>query len=319
MPIRYFSEQDVQRLATMPMAIEAVREALVAMANGEAHNVPRVRARGRGIVLHGMLAAADHLQLAGWKQYATTRQGAHFVVGLHEYESGQLIALFQANRLGQLRTGAVTGIAVDVIAPQSVTRMGILGTGWQAQSQLEAVAAVRPIRDVVCYSRNAERRQRFAQQMAERLNIAVTPADEPEQAVRGMPLVVTATSSADPVLRGQWLDDGALVCAIGSNWWHKAELDVETIRRASLVVCDSVACCKHEAGDFREALEQGVFDWSQAVELADLVAGRRRVTSDDRRGVAIFKSVGMAIEDVALAARILRHAGGEAAGRTLEL
>lgn len=311
----YLTEAEVDQLLEMPAAIEAMRQAFLALAEGRADNVPRRRARAPGIVLHSMSAAAEYLGLVGWKQYTTTRSGAQFLVGLHEQASGELRALIAADRLGQVRTGAVTGLAVRFLAAEDTDRMGLFGSGWQAQSQLEAVVAARPIRRAVVYSRRPEPLREFTERMAERLGIDVVPADRPRQAVEGMPVVVTATTSHEPVFEGDWLEDGAVVCAVGSNWLQKAEIDTATVRRAKRVVCDSVACCQLEAGDFTPSLEAGEFDWSQAVELQQVVAGEIPATS----GIQLFKSVGMALEDVALGHLLLERARERHVGRMLEM
>ncbi len=274
MPALFLSEHDVQRLVDMPTAIAVVEEAIRQMAAGRATNVPRVRARAPGIVMHTMSAAAEYLGLVGWKCYTTTERGARFHVGLYDAKSGALVALIEADRLGQLRTGATTGVAVSRLALADASEMGLFGAGHQAETQMEAVATVRRLSRVLVYSRNAERREAFAKRMAERLGIEVTPVDRPEDAVANLPIVVTATSAATPVFRGSDVAEGALVCAVGSNWPQRAEIDAEVIRRAGMVVCDSVQACRNEAGDFREAIEWGWFSWSSAVELADVVAGR---------------------------------------------
>lgn len=308
MNFRYLTESEVSQALTMPVAIEAMRGAFQALSEGTAHDVPRVRARAKGIVLHSMCAAADYLGLVGWKQYTTSRNGARFLVGLYSQESGELVALIEADRLGQLRTGAVTGLAVDLLAAADVRQIGLFGTGWQAQSQLEAVAAVRPLQRVCCFSRREEKRREFAKRMSDRISVEVVPVSAPREVVEEMPVVITATSSREPVFDGNWLDEGSLVCAVGSNWLNKAEIDVTTIRRAGAIVCDSLDSCKNEAGDFVPAIESGDFDWSRAVNLADVVAGKSPVTLG-RETITIFKSVGMAIEDVALGAVLIEEAG----------
>lgn len=307
MNVHFLTESDVRQSLTMPMAIAAMRGAFKALSDGTADDVPRVRAKGKGIILHSMSAAADYLGLVGWKQYTTTRHGARFLVGLYSQETGELVALIEADRLGQLRTGAVTGLAVDLLAPSDVTRMGLFGTGWQAESQLEAVAAVRPLKQVFCFSRREDKRREFAARMSAELSVEVIPVPDAREAVDGMPIVVTATSSRAPVFEGQCLANGSLVCAAGSNWLNKAEIDVATVRRADTIVCDSIECCQKEAGDFVPAIESGEFEWSQAVELADVVAGKATFDAAPD-AITIFKSVGMAIEDVALGAVLLDKA-----------
>jgi ornithine cyclodeaminase/alanine dehydrogenase-like protein (mu-crystallin family) len=318
MPALYLTEADVEVLLDMPMAVAVVQEAFRQLAAGQAANVPRQRAIGRGIVLHSMSAVADYLGLAGWKCYTTTKAGAKFLVGLYDTQTGSLVALIEANRLGQLRTGATTAVAVQHLSPPTADRLGLLGTGWQAEAQLAAVAAVRKLRRAAVYGRDAGRRAAFAETMSQRLGVEVVPVENARLAVEGQALVVTATSSRRPVLEGAWLSPGTFLAAMGSNWLEKAEIDAAAVARAKLVVCDDVACCQHEAGDFREALKQGRFQWADAVNLADIVSGRHsgRGGSDE---IVLFKSVGMALEDVAVGHRVLALARERGLGRELPL
>ena len=241
---------------------------------------------------------------------------AQFLVGLYDAATGALAALIEADHLGQLRTGAVTGVAAEWMAPRDASEMGLFGTGRQAETQLAAVAAVRRLKRAFVFGRDADRRVAFAAQMSARLAFEVSPVDRPLQAAEELPIVVTATNSRAPVFDGAWLADGAFVAAVGSNWLNKAEIDATVVRRADTIVCDSIAACRQEAGDFRDALDKGIFDWSRAFELADVVAGRSagRGRAD---GIALFKSVGLAIEDVALGAKLLELARREGTGLAL--
>jgi ornithine cyclodeaminase/alanine dehydrogenase-like protein (mu-crystallin family) len=318
MAVLYLTEADVEQLIDFPAATTAVSDAFLQLAAAKAENVPRVRAAVDGAVLHTMSAAASYLGLAAWKAYFTTRQGAQFHLGLYEQQSGQMIALMQADKLGQIRTGATTAVAVDLLARRDVHELGLFGAGWQAQGQLTAIAAVRKLKRAFVYSPSERRRAGFAARMAALLNLEVIPVDRPQEAVADLPLVVTATTSAKPVFDGHWLMPGALVCAIGSNWLRKAEIDAETIRRADRVVCDSIECCQREAGDFVDALERGIFDWPRATELTDVVAGRAIGVREEEMTI-LFKSVGMAIEDLAVAALVVEQARARRLGRELEL
>jgi alanine dehydrogenase len=303
----YLTEGDVQQLLEMRTAIDLVEEAFRQLAAGQAVNVPRSRAVAPQIILHTMSAAAPYLNLVGWKCYTTTRQGARFHVGIYDGETGNLAALIEADWLGRLRTGATTAVAAEWMALADVSEAGVFGTGRQAQSQLEAIVAVRPIKRVFVYSRSEERRRTFADKMSKRLNIDVLPVDRPQEAAEELPLVITATTSHEPIFDGSGLAEGTLVCAVGSNWINRAEIDSTVIRRADNIVCDSIEGCRREAGDFVDALEKGIFDWSRAVELADVVAGRA-VGRSRPESIALFKSVGLAIEDLALAAEAFRLA-----------
>jgi alanine dehydrogenase len=314
----YLTEQDVARLIDMRRAIEVIEEAFRQWADRKAMNVPRVRARAPGIVLHTMSAAAEYLSLVGWKCYTSTASGGRFLVGLHDARDGQLVALIEASRLGQLRTGATTAVAVEWMADMAASEVGIFGSGNQARSQLEAVCRVRPIRQAFVYSRNEVRRERFAAEMAQQLGITVEPVDRPQEAAEELPIVITATNSAEPVFDGNWIDEGTMVAAIGSNWLNRAEIDTSVLRRADNIVCDSIDACKHEAGDFVDALEKGIFDWTRAVELADVVAGVA-IGRSNRDSVTLFKSVGLAIEDVALGGVAYHLARAQGVGRELPL
>lgn len=313
----YLTEADVDSLLTMPLALEVCEEAFRRLAAGEAENIPRARAQAPGIMLHSMSAAAGYLGLVGWKNYTTTRQAARFQVGLYD-TSGELVALIEADKLGQLRTGATTGVAVGYMADREAAELGLFGAGWQAESQLRAVATVRAIRVAYVYSRNQQKRESFAERMSSELQIEVRPVDRPQEAAEELPIVVTATTSREPVFDGNWLAEGALVCAVGSNWLNKAEIDATVVRRADNIVCDSIRACQIEAGDFVDAIEKGIFDWSRAVDLADVVAGKA-TGRNTRESIALFKSVGLAIEDIALAGKLLELARQRGIGRELPI
>jgi len=302
----------------MRTAMDVVHDAFRQWAAGEVVNVPRQRAVVPGFMLHTMSAAATYLGVAGWKAYSSTRTSARFHFGLYDIASGDLLALFEADLLGQLRTGATTGVALSQLALPDASEVGLFGAGWQAESQLEAACLARPIRQAFVYARNEAKRVDFCHRMIARLGIDVTPVDRPQEAAADLPIVITCTTSKQPVFEGAWLAEGTTVAAVGANWPLKAEIDADTVRLADNVVCDSVEACRHEAGDFRDALERGVFDWSKAVDLADVVAGRAtgRRTRDS---VVLFKSVGLAIEDVAVANFVYRRALERGLGTDLPL
>lgn len=318
MPTLYLTEADVGQLLDMPTVIDVVREAFRQLANKQVDNVPRRRAIAPGAILHSMSAAAAYLGLSGWKCYITTKHGARFHLGLYDHASGQLAALVQADRLGQMRTGAVTALAVEQLAHAHAHELGLFGSGWQARGQLAAIAAIRQLKRVYVYSRDEARRTSFAAEMENLLSCVVVPVDRPQEAVEELPIVVTATTSAKPVFDGNWIDAGSLVAAVGSNWLNRAEIDATTVRRADTVVCDSVEACRREAGDFTDAIERGIFDWSRAVEFADVVAGRASGKRDPG-AIVLFKSVGLASEDVAVGGKLLELARERGVGQELNL
>jgi ornithine cyclodeaminase/alanine dehydrogenase-like protein (mu-crystallin family) len=318
MPALYLTDDEVADLVDMESAIEVVEEAFRRLADGEAENIPRTRVRGSGIMLHTMSASAEYLGLVGWKSYATTARGARFHVAVYDAATGELTALMEADTLGQLRTGAATGVATEYMARPDATVVGLFGAGRQARTQLKAVCTVRRIARVDVFSRNGERCQAFCEEMTELCSTEVVPARAPELAAAEKDILITATTSKVPVFEGRWLDEGTHLNVVGSNFLNKAEIDVTTVKRASHIVCDQISQCRLEAGDFAQALEEGATDWRLMHELADVVSGRQtgRATPDD---ITLFKSVGLAIEDVALAAHVIKQARVEGLGRLLPL
>ena len=316
MPAIYLTEDDVRELMDMEASVELIEEAFRQLAAGRAKNVPRARAMGPGMMLHTLSAAAEYLGAAAWKAYSTTREGAHFHVGLYDAASGELRALIEADYLGQLRTGAASGVATEYMARPDAKLVGLFGTGKQARTQLKAICTVRRIERVEVYSRDVQRRTAFAEEMSEFCGVEVVPSSVPDDVAAEKDIVITATTSKAPVFEGRVLEEGTHLNVIGSNFLGKAEIDVDTVRRTQHIVCDSIEACRIEAGDFVAALEQGVTDWRLMTELADVVSGRQtgRATPDD---ITLFKSVGLAIEDLALAAKIVELAAEEGLGKPL--
>ncbi len=306
MSLLLLTEDDVRRRITMTTAIAVLEEAFREWGEGRADNAPRQRVRSPGIVLHQMAAACEYRGVVGWKTYTTTRSGARFHVALYDAQSGQPTALIEADTLGRIRTGAATGLAARILAPRDADTMACIGCGRQATTQIEAVAAVRALREVTVYCRDRQRRQSFAEAMQRRLEIPVRPCDSASQAAEDQPIIVTVTTSQTPVLDDAAIGDGTLVCAVGSNWPHKQEIPAETVLRSQPVVCDDVAACRIEAGELIAAAQQG-WSWSRAVSLKDLVSGKVAPGQLQQTETAprLFKSVGLAIEDVALAAEII--------------
>jgi ornithine cyclodeaminase/alanine dehydrogenase-like protein (mu-crystallin family) len=316
-PVLYLTEQDVRQLLPMSLALEAVEAGLRKMALDEAHLIPRQRVVTDHAVLHSMGAAAKSLGYMGTKVYSTTRKGhSQFLVTLFHGKTGQLLALIQADVLGQIRTGAASGLASRVMARPDASEVGILGSGKQARTQLEAVCLVREVQRVSVYSPTPEHRQAFAIAMSQHCGVEVVPVARPEDAVRGKDIVITATTSREPVLQGQWLAPGTHVNAIGSNMMGRTELDVESFRRCADVIVDSKDQARSEAGDFQQAIEEGVLHWSDIRELGQVLLGRYAVRKQ-APDITIFKSLGIAIEDIAVAGRVYERAKEAGVGQTL--
>lgn len=312
-------EVEVEQLLTMEDALEAVEEAFRGWGEGRAVNRPRVRVRVPHGFLHLMPAAALDEGVMGFKSYSTVvGHRARFLVVLFGAETGDVLALIEADRLGQVRTGAASGVAAKYLAREDSRVLGLLGAGYQAETQLEAVCRVRPIERVKVYSRTPERREEFAERMGQRLDVEIRPASSAQEAVEGADVVVTITTAYEPVLKGEWLSPGVCVLAAGSNHWLRRELDTEAIRRADRVVVDDLEQAKVECGDLLPAIERGALRWEQVRELKDVVAGIVPGRLHDEE-ITLFESQGIALEDVAVGACVLRKAQERGIGQKLEL
>ncbi len=308
-------ESDVKKLGSMKMALEAVEEAFRLQGEKKTDNTPRRRSRLEHGFLHVMSASLPTLGFAGLKSYTTAGQAARFHVLLYGGD-GKLMAVIEAELLGQLRTGAATAVATRHMSRADSSSVGIIGTGFQARSQLEGVCAVRTIKTIRAFGRDQERLGKFCKEMSATLGIQVEPAAIAEEAVRGMDIVITATNSKDPVLNGEWLVPGTHLNAIGSNSLNRREIDVEAVRRAACVVVDSVEQSMLEAGDLASAFEADAFYWEDARELGLVVIGDYPGREDDRE-ITIFKSNGIAMEDVAIAGQIYQAAQKAGIGEPL--
>ena len=282
------TEEQVRKLLPMRKAVRLMRETFVALRTGAAVSQPRRRlVLPSGSTLHSMAGAWG--KYFGTKFYSThPKQGAHFFFFLFDAETGRPLAQFEANWLGQIRTGAATGYATDVLAAPNASKLAVIGSGFQAQAQVEAIREVRKLSEILVWSRSEAKRSEFATRMGAR---AVKTAEE---ALRGADIVVTATSSKEPVIEAAWVTPGAHVNAMGSNRADRRELPSDLIARADLIAVDSIEQSKIESGDLLLA----PVDWKdrRIVELAHV----------DRRPpgaqITIFKSNGLGVEDVAAAA-----------------
>jgi ornithine cyclodeaminase/alanine dehydrogenase-like protein (mu-crystallin family) len=317
MPVLLLTEDDVRQVLTMELALEAVEDGLRKMALDEAHNLPRMRTQTDHIMMHVMAASAKTLGVLGYKAYATSRKGAHFHVVLYDGRTGSLLSLMQADYLGQTRTGAASGVATQYMARPDAAEVGLFGSGRQAAAQLQAVCKVRKVRRAQVYSPNEEHRRQFAARMSSVCQTEVEPVPRPEMAAEDKDIVITATTSREPVLNGHWIAEGTHLNAIGSNFLGKVEIDAVAVRRCDAIVVDSKDQARLEAGDFVQALEEGSIHWVDIHELGQVIVGRYtgRAHAQD---VTLFKSLGIAIEDVAVAARVYAKAQAAGLGRVIE-
>lgn len=313
------TEGDVKKILTMPLALDAVEQSFRRLADGSVLIQPRRRLNIPGkSYLHYMAAGDSVSGYMGMKIYTTSRHGLRFLIPLFEAQSGDLLALIEGDYLGQIRTGAASGVATKFLARQEARTVGIVGTGSQARTQLEAVTLVRQIESIRAYGRDEQRRQDFAREMTSRLRIRVDPVESAEQAVRDADIVITATTSTHPVVHGAWLRLATHLNAIGANFPQKRELDDEAIARCNLIVVDSREQAKMEAGDLIDARAHDASWWDRVHELSEIVAGKVPTRTSEGQ-ITLFKSSGIASEDIAVAGPIYEIARQRQIGKEIDM
>lgn len=313
------TETDVRELLTMRVALEAVEAAFGHLAEGSAQVHPRRRLHLEGFSYLHYMAAVDGVNgYEGLKIYTSSREGLRFMIPLFRAKTGELLAILEGDYLGQMRTGAATGLATRLLAREDAHVAGIIGTGVQARTQLEAVAAVRKIERVLVFGRDRERREKFASEMTAKLRAPVEAAATAEAAVRQAEILITATTATNPVVDGNWVAKGTHINAVGANFPHKRELDSESVKRAGAIFVDSCEQARMEAGDLIQTFESAPERWDAVKELADLLAGRiAGRTSRDQ--ITLFKSNGIALEDVVTAGRVYELAMERKIGKPVNL
>jgi alanine dehydrogenase len=311
-------EEDVMALLKMPDTIEALEKAFAALGEGKATNHPRIRFMEANGVMHLLAASIPTMGVMGHKTYTVFRSGMRYVVMLYSAYEGDLLAIIEADWLGSVRTGATSALATAYLARRNASTVGLIGAGRQAKTQLVGVCQVRTIRQVAVYSRRLIECEQFCNQMSQLLNIDVHPAARPREAIEDADIVITATTSPEPVFPGDWLRPGCHINAIGSNWPKRRELDQATILRSDLIVTDSRAQAFTEAGDLLIPAEAGHFDMDRVYELSGVITGTapRRHTDED---ITLYKGLGTALEDIATAGLVYRLAVEQGRGEQINI
>ena len=299
MPL-YVTEQQVAELLTPAEAIAAVEASFGRLARGAVDNPARVRAELPD-GLFAVMPCVDHeLGYAGLKSFLWLPGGTPFLVVLFSLEHARVEAIVEADYLGRLRTAAASAVAAKHLARADARTLGVIGCGRQAASHVAALRAALPsLERVLVHSRDDARRAAFCSEHG---------CEEATSAEAGAcDVVVTATTSKEPVLHGEWLRDGAFVCAVGANDPSSRELDDVVLERAAFVCTDARAQAQLEAGDLIDPVEHGVLGWPDVHELQDVVVGARRGRASDTE-ITVFKTNGLAAWDLAAAARVVERA-----------
>jgi ornithine cyclodeaminase/alanine dehydrogenase-like protein (mu-crystallin family) len=310
----YLTEADVRRLVTVADALEALEGCFSSWGDAGTTNIDRRRARVGGGNFNLMGATYGGRNVYGLKAYFAGKSGTRYHVLLYSAEDAALLAMIEADLLGALRTGAASGIATKFMAKAGAQTLAVVGTGKQALHQAAAIAAVRQIKEITVYSRTPERRTAFARTVEAALGIAARPAADGRACVEGVDVVATVTKSAEPVCCGSWLAEGVHINAAGANAAERRELDADAVLKAQVVATDSRSQAQHEAAEFRDLVGAGRLAWGAVLELGDIVSGKISGRQSDRQ-ITLFKSLGVALEDVAFAELIYRRAVAAGAGK----
>lgn len=315
----HISEAEVRAVLSMTAVIEAVEEISRREASSEVmlHTRRRFELPGGGF-FHYMAAIHRTAGYLAMKQYTYVRGRLQFLVPLYQIKSGDLLALIEADYMGQLRTGAASAVATKYLARSDATVAAIIGTGGQARTQLEGLVHVRKLKSARVYGRNPERRETFCREMSAKFGFLVEPAASAAEAVRGADILCTATAASEPVVKGTDFSAGLHINAIGANHAHKRELDDEAVARANLIVVDSLEQSRQEAGDLILPFHGDESRWAQVQTLAEVAAGKISGRTSDSE-VTLFKSNGIASWDLAAAMEAYVLARKKGLGRELPL
>jgi alanine dehydrogenase len=313
----YLTEADVGRLVTVKDAIATLEALFATWGQPSTSNLPRQRARLAGGAFNLMGAAYGAKGVHGLKAYAGVK-GAQFHTLLYSSFDGKLKAIIEADLLGQIRTGAASGVATKLLANADAHTLAVIGTGKQSRTQVAAACAVRPITQVKVFSRTAEHREAYARSVEKELGVQVLAASSVQACVAEADVVVTITNSAAPVCRSEWLAEGAHVNVAGANSHDRREVDAETVLRAAVKATDHLEQAKVEAGEFRELVVAGKLAWSAIRELGEFVTGKAAGRTS-RSDLTLFKSLGIALEDVAFAELVYQRAIAAGVGRPIPI
>jgi len=315
----HINESEVEKVFTMSLAIEAVEKISQRQAAGEVLVHPRRRFElPESAFFHNMAAADVVGKFVATKQYTYVGGKLKFLVCLWSSGNGELLTLIEADKLGQMRTGAASGVASKYLARKDAKTAGIVGTGGQARTQLEAIASVRELNSVRVYGRDAERREKFASEMSSRLGIRVQSVASSVEATSGVAIICTATTASAPVVSSEHVSPGTHINAIGANHMRKRELDAATVARCSRIYVDSIEQSRQEAGDLVLGFAGHEQRWDTVRELSSLVAGICPGRTEESQ-ITLFKSNGIAAWDLAAAVCVYRMAQEHKIGRQLPL
>ncbi len=313
----FLRDQEVNQCVSMDDMLGAIESMQRHFGQGEAYNLPRRKIIAPSGQLAVMGGGLFYEGVMGVKTYTVVNGQYSFQVSLYDANTGQLICYTQANRLGQLRTGATTGVAVKYLSKSNAATVGIIGTGHQASAQLEAVCKIRKVSLIKAYSRTTQRRDAFAKTMTNSLGVKVTSSASSEAAVQNSDIVICIAAAMDPVLEGKWLSPGCTIIGAGPTTWRAKEVDDDTLTRADRIFVDSAEQAPQEAGDMSSAVDRGILQWNQLQELRHVVAGGIKGRGSDKE-IIYAKLMGTGVADVAAAKLAYDRARAQGLGTEME-
>jgi len=311
----FIREKEVDELITMDEAIKIIEEATRYQGQGLAKIIPRNRIYSQNFVFNVMSASIEPWNVVGLKTYLSTKKVTSFVIIIFDTNFTEPIAIIEADRLGQIRTGAASGLATKYLAKKSARIISVIGAGRQARTQVIGIAEALKAEKILVYSRTYSKAVIMAEEL-KKYNYNVEVVENYMKACDA-DVISTATNSKEPFLRPEWIKTGTHINLIGSNVISKAEAFPETIGMASLVVTDLKEQAMIESGDLIRAVEKGFLKWDSVRELWEVVLGNTKRVNDDE--ITIFKSHGIALWDVAIAKKVYEKAIKRNIGFEIEL
>ena len=311
----FLTDQHVNELLPMNVAIEKLEQGFQAYGSGLAVNIPRQRPQVNGTSITMMIAVMGDTGFSGFKTMGAGKP----LVSLYGGKPSTLLAIMEASMLGQIRTGAATGLATKYMAKTDASSIGIVGTGFQAKTQLEAVCSVRNIKSIKAYSRTKEKLEKFCSDMSNALGLSIEPAQSAQAAVQDTDICIAITNvrTLEPVIKGEWLKAGTHVNAAGANSLDRREVDDQLISLCSLIVADDIAQAKIECSDLVIPVANGILKWDSVIELGQLIANTGSNRLYDPESFTLFESQGIALEDIAVAAHVFESAISKGIGEYL--
>jgi len=296
----FITEDDVGQLLSMKEAVKAVEQAMLARAAGKIWNNPRSRLPIPGGSYNFMAASWPEKNVVGHKSYTAGRFGASFHVMLYGCSGEGLLAVIEANRAGQIRTGAASGVATKYLSKDiSQSVLGIIGTGYQAETQVEAIFEVRNITQVNVFSRDKKNRDAFVAKMSPNFGDMFVAVNSAEEVSESADIITAITNSKTPVITHEMISTGVHINAAGNNSWLKNEVDTDTVCKSDVVVTDDIDQSKIECGELMKACETGKFSWDKVIQL-DSIVSRKILGRTSDTDVTLFESQGVALEDLAV-------------------